>query len=311
MTDLDHALGEYLAVRRALGYRLERDGKLLPDFIDFLQRAGAERITSDLALRWAMQPATAQPAWWRSRLTLVRGFARYLHPIDPASEIPPQDLLKARRTRITPYLYSAEEIDALMAAASKLKPVLRAATFRTVIGLMSVTGIRIGEAIALDRVNVDLQDGVVRVRGKRGHEREVALHPTTSTALGDYRDIRERHWPQPATPAFFLSSRGERVLAGSFHDTFRVIVKHAGLEGRGERCRPRPHDLRHSMAVRTLIGWYRAGENVDAKLPLLCTYLGHRDPASTYWYLQASPELLALAAERLSPLQTNRSEDRR
>jgi integrase len=310
MTDFDHALGEYLAVRRALGYRLERDDKLLPDFIDFLRRADAERITSELALRWAMQPATAQPAWWRSRLTIVRGFARYLHATDPNSEIPPQDLLKARRPRITPYLYSPEEIDALMAAAGELKPVLRAATYQTVIGLMSVTGIRIGEAIALNRVDVDLQDGVVRVHGKRGHEREVALHPTTTTALGDYRDIRDRHWSQPATLAFFLSSRGERLLAGSFHDTFRVIVKHAGLVGRGERCRPRPHDLRHSMAVRTLINWYRAGENVDAKLPLLCTYLGHRDPASTYWYLQASPELLTLAAERLSPLQRSEQERR-
>ena len=307
MTDLNHALGEYLAVRRALGYRLQRDEKLLPDFIGFLRRADAERITSELALRWAIQPATAQPAWWRSRLTIVRGFARYLHATDPDSEIPPQDLLKARRPRITPYLYSPGEIDALMAASGALKPALRAATFQTVIGLMSVTGMRIGEAIALNRVDVDLQDGVLRVHGKRGHEREVALHPTTTTALGDYRDIRDRHWPQVATLAFFLSSRGERLLAGSFHDTFRVLVKHAGLEGRGERCRPRPHDLRHSMAVRTLVNWYRAGEDVDAKLPLLCTYLGHRDPASTYWYLQASPELLALAAERLSPLQ--RSEE--
>ncbi len=311
MTDLDHALGEYLKVRRALGYQLERDGRLLPDFIEFLHQAGADHITSDLALRWAMQPAAAHAAWWRSRLTIVRGFARYLHPIDPASEIPPRGLLKARRPRITPYLYSPAEIDALMTAAGALKPVLRAATYRTAIGLMSVTGIRIGEVIALNRGDVDLEDGVLRIRGKRGREREVALHTTTTAALCDYRDIRDRHWPQPTTPAFFLSSRGERLLGGSFHDTFRVIIKHAGLEGRGERCRPRPHDLRHSMAVRTLIGWYRAGENVDAKLPLLCTYLGHRDPASTYWYLQASPELLALAAERLSPLQPERSEGSR
>lgn len=303
MSDLRQAAGEYLQLRRAVGYKLERDGQLLPDFIAFLERAGAERITTQLAVAWATGPGTAHPAWWRQRLSTVRGFARYMQTLDPASEIPPAELLRAHRRRITPYLYSPADIMALLEAAGELQPSLRAATYQTIIALMSVSGLRIGETLALDRHDVDLNDGTLLVHGKLGHEREVALHHTTTAALADYARFRDRHQPSPATPAFF-SPRDVRLTSGTFHDTFRGLIRRAGLEGRGDRCYPRPHDLRHSMALNTLLGWYRAGENVDAKLPLLSTYLGHRDPSSSYWYLQAAPELLALAAERLGKLQS-------
>jgi integrase len=308
MTDLHTILAEYLQVRRALGYKLERDGALLPDFIEHLQRAGAQQISTELALSWAMKPAGAHPAWWRARLGLVRGFARYLQAIDPGSQVPPADLLPARRPRVTPYLYSQAEIDALIAAAGGLRPALCAATYQTIVGLMSVSGMRIGEVLALDRADVDLCDGVLLVHGKRRVQREVALHDSATTALDRYRQRRDERWPRPATPAFFLSTRGSRLTSGAFHDTFRALVCRAGLEGRGERGRPRPHDLRHSFTVRTLLDWYRAGLDVDARLPLLSTYLGHVDPVSTYWYLQASPELLVLAAERLDQLQAPRAE---
>lgn len=306
MSDLRPAVTEYLQIRRAVGYKLERDGQLLPDFIEFLERAGAERVTNEFALAWAMQPVTAHPAWWRQRLSIVRGFARYLQTINPASEVPPPELLRAHRRRMTPYLYAQADIAALLDAAGELRPSLRAATYRTIIGLMSVSGLRVGEALALDRGDVDLRGGVLLVHGKGGHEREVALHATTTAALAEYDRLRDRHYPRPATPAFF-APRGSRLTSGTFHDTFRGLVRRAGLEGRGERCRPRPHDLRHSMAVRTLLGFYRTGEDVDAKLPLLSTYLGHRDPASSYWYLQAAPELLALAGERLGRLQADQA----
>lgn len=310
MSDLRQAVTDYLRIRRAAGYKLQRDGRLLPDFIDFLERAGAERITSELAAAWATRPAAAHPAWWRQRLSIVRGFARYLQTIDPASEVPPAELLRAHRPRIAPYLYSHAEVAALLGAAGGLRPPLRAATYRTIIGLMSVTGLRVGEALALDRGDVNLRQGVLLVTGKHGHEREVALHPTTTAALDRYRQMRDRHSPRPCTSAFF-SARGVRLSRGTFHDTFRGLVSKAGLEWRSERCRPRPHDLRHTMAVRTLLGWYRSGEDVDAKLPLLSTYLGHRDPVSTYWYLQGSPELLQLAGERLGSLQAGRAGGRR
>jgi integrase/recombinase XerD len=304
MSDLGQAVAEYLEIRRAVGYRLERDGQLLPDFIGFLDRAGADRITKELALAWAMQPANAHPAWWRQRLSIVRGFARYLKTLDPSSQVPPEEMLRAHRQRITPYLYSQADITVLLQAAGGLLPSLRAATYQTIIALMSVSGLRIGEVLALDCPDVDLGSGALLVHGKGGHERVVALHETTAAALADYAKLRDRRYPRPATLAFF-APRGVRLRSGTFHDTFRGLVRLAGLEGRGERCRVRPHDLRHTMAVRTLLGWYRAGANVDAKLPLLSTYLGHRDPVSSYWYLQAAPELLALAAERLGNLQSS------
>ena len=177
---------------------------------------------------------------------------------------------------------------------------LRAATFETVIGLLAVTGLRPGEALGLDRADVDLSDGALHVRAaKQNKHREVPLHDTTTIALRKYSRLRDRHRPVPSSPAFFVSQQGRRLSVGAFHATFAKLIGQIGLEGAGERTRPRAHDIRHSFAVRTLIGWYQDGENVDAKLPLLSTFLGHVDPASTYWYLQASPELLALVRDRL------------
>lgn len=300
MTALRSAVDDYLTIRRRLGFQLERAGQLLPDFVSYLEQAGAEHITSDLALSWATLPAGAHPAWWRQRLGIVRGFARHLQTIDPQSEVPPEDLLRAHRPRVTPYLYSPAEVAALMGAARALAPPLRAATYETLIGLLAVSGLRLGEALALDRADVDLDGGVLLVRrGKQGKPREVPLHESTTRALAEYGRLRDRRFPEPATQAFFVGRRGLRLSSGSFHDTFRTLVRRAGLEGCGERRLPRPHDLRHSFAVRALLDWYRAGVDVDARLPLLSTYLGHVDPAATYWYLQAAPELLALAGRRL------------
>jgi len=264
-----------------------------------MERAGVERVTTELALMWATS-VQAHPYRWRRRLGVVRGFARYLSTIDPATEIPPQDLLPAALPRVAPYLYSPGEIEALMAAARALSPRLRAATFETVIGLLAVTGLRPGEALGLDRADVDLSDGALHVRAaKQNKHREVPLHDTTTIALRKYSRLRDRHRPVPSSPAFFVSQQGSRLSASAFHATFAKLIGQIGLEGAGERTRPRAHDIRHSFAVRTLIGWYQAGENVDANLPLLSTFLGQVDPASTYWYLQASPELLSLVRDRL------------
>ena len=299
MTDLRAAAHDYLTVRRQLGFELKQPGRTLEDFVEFMQRAGMARVTTELALMWATS-VQAHPYRWRRRLGVVRGFARYLSTIDPATEIPPEDLLPAALPRVAPYLYSPGEIQALMAAARALSPRLRAATFETVIGLLAVTGLRPGEALGLDRTDVDLSDGALHVRAaKQNKHREVPLHDTTTTALRKYSRLRDRHQPVPSSPAFFVSQHGRRPSAGAFHATFAKLIGQIGLEGAGERTRPRAHDIRHSFAVRTLIGWYQASENVDAKLPLLSTFLGHVDPASTYWYLQASPELLALVRDRL------------
>jgi integrase/recombinase XerD len=293
-------LKDYLMVRRQLGFALQTHGRQLERFIGFLEAAGAPRITTELAVAWATLPTGTHPQWWRVRLGIVRGFARYLNTIDPDSEIPPSDLLSAKRPRATPYLYSQGEITALMDAARALTPPLRGRTCETVIGLMAATGLRTGEAIGLDRADVDLNDGALHVRaGKRSKQREVPLHENTTEALREYSRLRNRYRPKPDTQAFLLSTRGSRVTNAAVNYMFPKLVRDIGLEDDGERRRPRPHDLRHTFAVRTLLDWYRAGVNVDAQLPLLSTYLGHAHPADTYWYLQAAPELLALAGQRL------------
>jgi len=307
MSPLRKAVGEYLTIRRSLGYQLYSHELLLNDFVAFLERTGAETVTIELTVHWARLPQDAKPIWWARRLGVVRGFARYLATIDPRTEVPPRDVLPARAQRLAPYIYSQAETQALMAAAGALQPRLRGATHRTLIGLLAATGLRLGEALGLERQDVDLDDGVLRVRGKNEKWREVPLHPTSIRALSDYTRLRDQHWPQPKTSAFFVCSTGERLQKWVVHKTFPRLIRQVGLEGRGQRARPRPHDFRHAYAVQTLLDWYRDGEDVDAKLPLLCSMLGHAKPEHTYWYLQAVPELLELVAGRLDGLLGARS----
>lgn len=300
MTALHEALADYLQIRRRLGFEMPQDGRLLKGFVDFLEQSGAERITTELALEWARIPVRAHPHRWRQRLSVVRGFARHLATIDPASDVPSTDLLPGHRPRLTPHIYTDAEIAALMAAAATLKPPLRGQRHQTLIGLLAVTGMRPGETLALDRHDVDLRLGVIHVRaGKQHKQREVPLHESTNHALRAYARLRDTRFPEPSTPAFFLSARGRRMGRGELTRTFVRLVGETDLNGRGGRPRPRPHDLRHTFAVRTLLDWHEAGEDIDRQMPLLSTYLGHTCPASTYWYLEAVPELLELISKLL------------
>lgn len=300
MNDLRHALDNYLAIRRALGFKLERAGLLLADFVAYLEHNGAGTITTDAALAWASLPPNGESDWWAQRLSVVRGFAHYLHAIDPTHEVPPPGLLPGRSHRATPYLYSDADIAALMAAARSFRSPLRAATLETLVGLLAVTGLRIGEALRLDRDDVDLTEGVLTIRlSKFGKSREIPLHASTVEALAAYHHRRDRLCRRPVDPAFFISTAGTRLLYCNAHAAWLELVRRAGLQPRSAKCRPRPHDLRHSFAVRTLLGWYRDRADVQAHMPLLSTYLGHVHPANTYWYLSAAPELLNLVVARL------------
>jgi integrase/recombinase XerD len=293
---------DYLRMRRALGYKLVGQGWLLGEFIAYLEQAGAVTVTIEQAVAWATLPAAADRAYWAQRLSLVREFARHLATIDPACEIPPLKLLPFRPRRAIPHLYQPAEIVALMNAASALPLALQRATYRTLIGLLAVTGLRLGETIRLDRDDVDLDARLLRIlHSKFGKSREVALHDSTIRALAAYAVERDRLCTTPRCEAFFISTRGTRLLAPSIHETFNRLVTIAGIAARPGGRNPRPHDLRHAYAVATLLDWYRNGLDVQAKLPLLSTWLGHVDPASTFWYLTAAPELLALAADRLEP----------
>jgi len=299
MSDLRRILRDYLTLRRSLGFKLEREGSLLPGFVAFLDKSGSPVITSALALAWAMEPAAATAYWWAARLSMVRAFARYAHTIDPRTEVPPHDVLPRTRPRPQPYIYADAEVADLMAATQHIQDPFRALTYRTLIGLLASTGMRVGEALGLDQADLDPKEGVITIRdGKFGKNREVPLHPTTLEALGDYADQRSRRFPWPKSPAFFLSLAGSRLIYQNVHLTFLRLVQWAGLAHRKPH-RPRIHDLRHAFAVRTLIDWHQAGLDAEQRLPLLSTYLGHVSPSCTYWYLSAVPELLGATVGRL------------
>jgi integrase len=299
MTRLERALGDYLTIRRAMGYSLEREGRLLPRFVGYLAEHGADTVTTELALAWATATPDASASWHSNRLGMVRGFAAYLQTLDGRAEVPSADWLPGGRRRAMPYLYSDADLAALMAAAGALRTPLRAATYQTLIALLAVTGMRVGEAIALDRDDVDFQAGVLIVRhGKFDKARELPLHASTLGALGGYLDRRDRPAP-PASNALLVSIVGTRLIYKNVARTFIALTRAVGLRPRSGSRRPRLHDLRHSFAIRTLIDAYHADGDVQPRASLLSTYLGHVDPADTYWYLSAAPELLVLAGERL------------
>jgi integrase len=297
---LRRALADYLKVRRSLGFKLKAPGELLPGFVAHLEHARSPIITTALAVEWATLPQDVHPAWWTSRLVAVRGFAKYLQTIEPCHQVPPLELLPHRRARAAPYIYEPAEIAALLAATATLRHELRAETYRTFLGLLAVSGMRTGEAIALDDTDVDLRRGALVIRKtKFGKTREVPLHRSSLRVLARYQCERDRLLPRSQrSPSFFVSTVGTRLIYQNVHDTFLQLVYAAGLGERAPR-RPRIHDLRHTFAVRTVLAWHRAGADVEAKLPMLSTYLGHIGPSSTYWYLTAIPALLESATARL------------
>ena len=290
---------EYLAMRRSLGFKLHGEGRMLLDFADRLDADGQATLTVATAVGWACQPGTASAQHRSRRLGVIRGFARHLHALDPGCEIPPIDLLPARSHRPAPYLYSAEEVAALVHAAGTLSAPLHAATVQALIRLIAASGLRLGEALALDRGDVDLHAGVLTVTGKNDQTRLVPVHPTTAEMLAGYAARRDRLCPAPASLGVFLTATGHRVQQSGVQQTFARLLVQAGIGTPPGRRRPRIHDLRHTFAVTVLTGWYADGVDVQARMPVLSTFLGHASPEATYWYLQASPQLLGLAAQRL------------
>jgi integrase/recombinase XerD len=301
MTTLRQHAEQYLAMRRALGFKLTTFGERLFSFVGYLEHRDVPVITTAAAVAWATGTKhSTDQVYWSRRLMVVRIFARHLSVLDPATEIPSVDILPHHYRRITPHLFTPDELAALLAAADRLHPASRAVTYRTFISLLAVTGLRTGEACHLDRADVDLVDGVLTVRdSKFGKSRQVPVHASTVAALRDYDRRRDEWCPEPGTSAFFISTCRTRLDERNIPHTFAGLVDAAGLTVPSGHRRPRLHDLRHSFATATLLDWYRDGADVQARLPQLSTYLGHADPKSTYWYLTGSPELLALAAVRL------------
>jgi integrase/recombinase XerD len=297
---------DYLRLRRSLGFALTWDEHLLRRFTADLARSGIAALTVADAVAWAgtlpagqtHRPYTRAPV----RLTAIRGFATYLHSLDPVHEVPPRDVFGWRKTRPVPYIYTPEEIAALLDACTDLIRYGRRHLYPVLFGLIAATGLRLGEALGLAWDEVDLDDGILTItRGKSRDPRLVPLHPTTTDALRDYVN----RIAQPRRNGGRVSQTGDGArlftLPGggplppcNVHHAFRQVTTWTGL--RAEQVWPRIHDLRHTFAVNTLLGWHRDGADVAAMMPVLSTYLGHTHPANTYWYLTATPELMAHAA---------------
>jgi integrase len=297
MNRLTKAVRDYVQMRRSLGYKLKKAPGLLSDFVSFLEEQGATHITIPLALEWA-QRKPAPPAEWAARLTCVRSFARYWSATDPRTQIPPESLLPYRPSRARPYLYSDKEIHQLLEAARQLDG-LFGLTHYCLLGLLSVTGLRLGEVLNLKVGDVDLAQGILMIVGtKFGKSRLVPIRRSTQKELARYAQERDRALG-PDLIYFFVSQRGHRMDAGSVRRVFYRLSRKVGIRGPTASHGPRLHDFRHRFAVRTLVNWYRSGQAIERRLPVLSTYLGHGHVNDTYWYLTLCPELMGLAVRRL------------
>lgn len=304
MSTLHEHLSEYLTMRRALGYDLDKLEHLAGQFCTWLAAAGKDTFTTADAVEWARLPADADPRWWGTRLGAVRTFAKYLDATGVDVQVPPAGILPAGPRRAAPFIYSQADLDALLDACDRAftRPLL-AATMRTVIGLLAATGIRIGEALRLTTGDIDTAAAVLLIRASKRKDRLVPVHPSTVTAIITYRDLPARSVTHPAADGpLLVSSRGAGYQRSTIEAHFARLVTTAGLQPRGA-ARPRLHDLRHTFATAHMAAAYRGGGDPQRTLTLLATWLGHSSTAHTYWYLSATSELMALAATRLEQRQ--------
>lgn len=302
MNTLTEAINDYVSMRQGLGFKLVQVKGWLKDFAAFMDAHGGSWVTTELALQWAVQRVGGRPASQAKRLIAVRGFARFRSATDARTEIPECGLLPNRPRRATPHLYTEDEIANLLAAARTLASDsgLRGWTYYCLFGLLAVTGLRISEALGLQRQDADLQQSLLTIRGaKFGKSRLVPLHPSTRDVLAQYAKRRDAVFDHPVAANFLVSDQGQALCAATVRETFRRLCRQTGLRGAEDRTGPRLHDFRHRIATETLLRWYRSGEDIERRLPALSTFLGHSRTSDTYWYISACPELMGEAARRL------------
>jgi len=292
-------LKDYLNMRRTLGFKLQKHEDTLREFLSFFGTQKASYLTTKLALKWARKPQQTDPAWWTERLSMLRGFAAYWKTVDPRTEVPSLHILLPQYKRPTPHIYTDQQIAEILAATRQL-PSKDSYTYWTLFGLLMVTGMRVGEALALDNKDVDLNKGVITVRDtKLNKSRILPLHTTTRRILQRYVREHNRRFPQSKVMPFFTIMDGRRPSHAVAWKMFRQALFNTGIRTPSQQKGPRLHDLRHTFAVKALTGFYKNGQDVDGKIHALSTYLGHKDIRCTYWYLTAIPELMSLVLSRL------------
>lgn len=304
MSHLENYLQDYLTLRRALGFKLIREGMWLPDFVRSIEANKSHYVSIAASVSWAKGKKLPPAPSWVKRLSMARKFSLYLHSLDSRHNVIPKELVTYdTQTKFTPYIFSSEDILKLMKETKKIHTTFRRETYLTLIGLLASTGMRIGEALRMSKTDFNQKLGLIKIQhSKFGKSRQIPLHPSTTKALNQYAKKRERRIEKSSHTEFFLSTLGNRVLHANFHYTFHKMVLSLGL-GNSHSQSPRIHDLRHSFAVNTLTSWYRLNLNTGSRLPALSTYLGHVCPSSTYVYLHATSELLRQASKKLEQSQ--------
>ncbi len=299
MKTLTEFLKEYLYTRRALGYQLKRAEYELKNFLKFLEKNKSPIITQELALDWATHFGTATQKNGAQRLGIIRQFAKYLKVEDGRHDVPSEYLAPNNKSARRPvYIYSSEEILNLMNATPIFKDPLIVKNYYTLIGLLAATGIRIGELIALNDCNFDAKNSFLLIdKGKGIRQRKVLLHCSTVKMLKLYQDFKKQVVVKK-DESFFLSKRGTRLNYENIHPNFDKLLRKVNLYNK--KPKPRIHDIRHTFIIKTIARWYHEEKNVEAQLIYLSNYVGHISPSSTYWYLSATPELMACAAARQS-----------
>lgn len=302
MMTLREEAKEYLKLRRALGFKLVKEESFLMDFTSYMDRENAPYIKIELALRWAKKPKNALPAYWSTRLSVIRRFSFYVNSKDSHNAVIPDRLLPYSYQRRNPYIYHDDEILKLLQACKSLKYKngLRKHTYYTLFGLLTVTGLRVSEIISLNRNDIDLTKGILTIRNTKFRKsRLIPVHKSTLQVLRNYSRLRDQMHPKVKEGSFFLSDQGTCLTWDAVRWTFIHLSHQIGLRRPTDSHGPRIHDMRHSFAVKTIIQWYRDGIDVESHIPLLSTYLGHKKPSDTYWYLSAIPKLVGLVGARL------------
>ncbi len=301
---LETYVDDYLRLRRAMGHKLSHHDDLLKSYLAYLESLSETMITIKTAIAWATLPTQALATWRSHRLMVVSGYAAFVHcQQESLAQLIPAGLIPVNVARGMPYIYTPEQRGALMTAAAAVHPPLRAATATTVIGLMAVTGMRISECVQTNITDLDVGNNVLTIIGKRGKQRFVPVDPSTTVALTNYLKTSRSFGVVTDPDAFFVNASGRRLRAANMQILFRELATGLGYVARPGGRKPRLHDFRHTFATTTLIRAYQDGVDIDAQIAVLATYLGHVSPTSTYWYLQATPELLELAAARVEAAQ--------
>ena len=306
MRTIDQGTTDYVAMKKAMGFSFYAQDMKLKNFCNFMKIQKQKKITLELAKIWALS-GVKKPTWWHAKnLSVLRAFAVYWKTIDPKTELWPENIWPIRYKRKNPYIYSNEEIQLLLRTCDELRPQesLRPLTFFTLFGLIATCGLRVSEAVTLNKSDVDLKNGVITVkRTKFNKTRIIPIDQTTVKMLIKYEMAREKFCTRylshhVRSNLFFISNDETPISIGVADWTFNKIALKCGVRKESRRG-PRLHDLRHTFVVRTLEDWYRQGKNVEVLLPILSTYVGHSQPGSTYWYISITPELMSLASERM------------